>query len=263
MNALDERLAETREQGRAALIGYLPAGYPSVAGSEAALEAMVANGVDIVEVGLPYTDPLMDGPVIAEAVQAALDAGTTTDDVMRVTARIAAVAPTLVMTYWNPIERYGIERFADGVASAGGVGVITADLPVQEAGDWIPVTDAQDLSRVFVVAPSSTDARLAQVAAAAGGFVYAASLMGVTGTRESVSSQAEELVARVRAVTDLPVGVGLGVSTPEQAAEVARFADAVIVGSAFVRRIAAHRDPERGAAAAGELAAELAQAVRR
>ncbi len=239
MNAtLDSAFARARAQERAALIGYFPAGFPSVDASVDIIAAMVRGGVDIVEIGLPYTDPLMDGPVIQRAVEAALAAGTHTADVMRVVRETAATgAATLVMSYWNPVERYGVERFAADLAAAGGVGVITADLTPEEAEPWIAATDAHDIARVFLVAPSSTPERLKIVAGATSGFVYAASLMGVTGARTAVSSQAEALVRRTRDVTSLPIAVGLGVSTPEQAADIARYADGVIVGSAFVRAV--------------------------
>jgi tryptophan synthase alpha chain len=266
MSALGGVLEKARSKGRAALIGYLPAGYPSVDGAVAAMTAMVAGGVDIVEVGLPYSDPVMDGPTIQVAVDAALAAGTTTPDVLQTVSKVAATgAPTLVMSYWNPIERYGVQRFAADLAAAGGAGVILPDLTPEEAGPWLAAAAGQEpvaLDTVFLVAPSSSDVRLRYTAGHCSGFVYAASLMGVTGAREQVSSRAAELVARARKVTDLAVCVGLGVSTGKQAAEVARYADGVIVGSAFVRRLIDAPSPEAGAEAVRELAAELARAVR-
>ncbi len=268
MSRLDEVLAAARAENRAALVGYLPAGYPSVQGAADAMTAMVRGGVDIVEVGLPYSDPLMDGPTIQEAVEAALVAGTTTDDVVTTVRQVAATgAPTLVMSYWNPVERYGALRFAEALADAGCAGVITPDLLPDEAGaepsDWLGATDATGLARVFLVAPSSTDERLARTAEHCRGFVYAASTMGVTGTRTAVGGAAEVLVRRTRAVTDTPVCVGLGVSNGDQAAQVAAFADGVIVGSAFVRALLDAATPEAGCTAVGELAAELADGVRR
>lgn len=267
MSALSEVLAAARDEGRAALVGYLPAGYPSAAGAVEAMAAMVRGGVDVVEVGLPYSDPLMDGPTIQAAVEVALAQPTTTDDVLATVRAVAGTgAPTLVMSYWNPIERYGARRFADGLAAAGGAGTITPDLTPDEAGaepsDWLGATDATGLDRVFLVAPSSTDARIRWTARHCRGFVYAASLMGVTGTRASVGGAAESLVRRVRAQTDLPVCVGLGVSTGRQAAEVAGFADGVIVGSAFVRALLDAASPADGVAAVEKLAGELAGGVR-
>ncbi|HSI94420.1 MAG TPA: tryptophan synthase subunit alpha [Jiangellaceae bacterium] len=261
---LDEAFAKARADARAALVGYLPAGYPSVPGAIGALRAMTDSGVDVVEVGLPYSDPLMDGPVIQRAVDAALAAGTDTTDVLRTVEAVAAAGvPTVVMSYWNPLLRYGPERFARDLAAAGGAGVITPDLTPDEADDWLPAARGADLDTVFLVAPSSTDERLALTAGACRGFVYAASTMGVTGTRDQVGEAAEALVRRVRAVTGLPVAVGLGVSSGQQAAELARFADGVIVGSAFVRRLLDAPDEATGAAAAATLAAELADGVRR
>jgi tryptophan synthase alpha chain len=258
-----QTLATAKAEGRAALVGYLPAGFPDQATSIDALRAMVANGVDIVEIGVPYSDPLMDGPVIQRAVEAALAAGTRPHHALEAATAVAdAGAPALLMTYWNPVDRYGVERFAAALAGAKSAGLITPDLIPDEGADWLAASDAHDLDRVFLVAPSSTDARLAATTAACRGFVYAASTMGVTGVRASVGDAAAHLVARTRAVTDIPVCVGLGVSTREQAAQVAGFADGVIVGSAFVRALAAADTPAAGVAAVGTLAAELAAGVR-
>ena len=268
VTSLPDVLAVTKAEGRAALVGYLPAGYPSITGAIDAMTAMVRGGCDVVEVGLPYSDPLMDGATIQQAVEAALVTGTTTDDVLTTVGEVAvAGAPTLVMSYWNPIERYGALRFAEALAAAGGAGVITPDLTPDEAGaapsDWLGATDATGLGRVFLVAPSSTEQRLRLTAEHCRGFVYAASTMGVTGTRASVGDAAATLVRRVRAVTDKPVCVGLGVSNADQAAEVASFADGVIVGSAFVRALLDASSAEAGLRAVEALAGELAEGVRR
>ncbi|CAN5398700.1 tryptophan synthase subunit alpha [soil metagenome] len=264
MSALAARLAATRAQRRAALISYLPVGYPTVDASVAAMVGTVRGGADIVEIGVPYSDPGMDGPTIQQAVEVAVRAGVGMGEVLGAVEAVAVTgAVPVVMSYWNPIERYGVARFARDLAAAGGAGAITPDLIPDEAGEWLAAADESDLDRVFLVAPSSTDARLAMTAATCRGFVYAASTMGVTGTRDAVSSVAPALVARVRAVTDLPVAVGLGVSTGVQAAEVTGYADAVIVGSAFVRALLDAPDPAAGVAAARELAEELADGVRR
>lgn len=255
-------ITAARESGRAALVGYLPAGFPSVDASIELCRALVDSGADVIEVGLPYSDPVMDGPTIQAAAQRALDGGTRTADVLRVVAATAARAPTLVMTYWNPIERYGVERFGTDLAAVGGAGLITPDLIPDEAADWIEVADRCDLDRVFLVAPSSTDSRLADTADACRGFVYATSVMGVTGAREASSSAAPRLVARLRGVTDKPVGVGLGVSSAAQAGEVAAYADAVIVGSALVRCVLDAADPRAATRAVGNLTATLARGVR-
>jgi tryptophan synthase alpha chain len=253
-----------RAEERAALVGYLPAGFPDVDGGIEALKAMVEAGCDVIEVGLPYSDPVMDGPTIQTAAQQALDGGVRTRDVLQTVEAVAATGtPTLVMTYWNPVERYGVDRFAADLAAAGGAGAITPDLIPDEAQEWLAASQQRDLDRVFLVAPSSTEARLRSTTAACRGFVYAASTMGVTGTRATVSDAAETLVRRTRAVAgDLPVCVGLGVSDAAQAAEVAAFADGVIVGSAFVRAVLDAGDERAAADAVTRLAAELAQGVR-
>ncbi|WP_335931538.1 tryptophan synthase subunit alpha [Streptomyces sp. PTD5-9] len=262
---LNAALARAKAENRAALIAYLPAGFPTVDGAIAAVKEVVAGGADVVEVGLPHSDPVLDGPVIQTADDIALRGGVRIADVMRTVreAHEATGAPILVMTYWNPIDRYGVERFTAELAEAGGAGCILPDLPVQESALWREHADRHGLATVFVVAPSSKDERLATITAAGSGFVYAASLMGVTGTRESVGEQAQDLVERTRATTSLPVCVGLGVSNAAQAAEVAGFADGVIVGSAFVKGMLDAPDEEAGLAAVRALAGELAEGVRK
>jgi len=257
-------LAKTREQGRAALVGYLPVGFPDLQGSIDAMVAMVESGVDIVEIGVPYTDPLMDGPVIAHAADVALQNGTRLADIFTAVRAVAdAGAPALVMTYWNPVLRYGVDRFAQDLAKAGGAGLITPDLIPDEGAQWIEAAERNNLDHVFLVAPSSTPQRLRSTTAACTGFVYAASSMGVTGARASVGDAAEVLVTRTRQMTDTPICVGLGVSTGDQAAQVAAFADGVIVGSALVRCLADAGSPADGLIAIRELSAELAAGVRR
>ncbi|MYZ11285.1 tryptophan synthase subunit alpha [Streptomyces sp. SID2999] len=266
INLLSDTLAAAKAEDRAALIAYLPAGFPTVDGGIEAIKAAFDGGADVVEVGLPHSDPVLDGPVIQTADDIALRGGVRIADVMRTVREAHAVTgkPVLIMTYWNPIDRYGVERFTAELAEAGGAGCILPDLPVQEAALWREHAEKHGLATVFVVAPSSRDARLAEITAAGSGFVYAASLMGVTGTRESVGAQAEDLVTRTRATrSDLPVCVGLGVSDAAQAAEVAAFADGVIVGSAFVKRILDAPDDASGVDAVRALAADLAKGVRR
>lgn len=259
-----EVLQRCRDEGRAALIGYLPVGFPDVEGSVRAMVALVEAGADIVEVGVPYSDPLIDGPVIQHAAAAALQRGARVADVFTATRVVRdAGAPALVMTYWNLVLRAGERPFAERLAAAGGAGLITPDLIPDEAQSWIEASDALGLDRVFLVAPSSTDERLERVTSACRGFVYAASTMGVTGARTSVGTAAQELVRRVRKHTDTPVCVGLGVSTRQQAAEVAGFADGVIVGSALVRALGEdRREPGGDIGALRALTEELAQGVR-
>jgi tryptophan synthase alpha chain len=263
VTAVGEAFGRAAADGRAAVIGYLPAGFPSVDGAIEAALAMAASGVDIMEIGLPYSDPLMDGPVIQEAVHRALTGGTHVADVLRtVSALAAAGVPTLVMTYWNPVDRYGVDAFAADLAAAGGAGLITPDLTPEEAGPWLDAAAGHGLDAVFLAAVSSSAERIAKVAGVCRGFVYAASLMGVTGVRDTVSDEAAGLVARIREVTSLPVAVGLGVRDGAQAARVAGYADGVIVGSAFVRRLLAAPDQAAGVAAVAGLAADLAAGVR-
>jgi tryptophan synthase alpha chain len=263
---LEQALATAKAEDRAALIAYLPAGFPTIDGGIEAVKAAFEGGADVVEIGLPHSDPVLDGPVIQTADDIALKNGVRIADVMRTVreGHAASGKPVLIMTYWNPVDRYGAERFAAELAEAGGAGCILPDLPVQEAEGWCEAAEQHGLATVFVVAPSSLDARLARITAAGSGFVYAASLMGVTGTRASVGEQAAGLVRRTRATTDLPVCVGLGVSNAAQAAQVASFADGVIVGTAFVQRLFDHMDDQTaGLAAVRALAEELAEGVRK
>jgi tryptophan synthase alpha chain len=254
---------KARSDGRGVLIGCMPAGFPTVPGSIEAMRAMVEAGVDVVEVELPYSDPVMDGPVIQRASEIALAGGVRTADVLRSIEAVAqAGAPVVMMTYWNPIERYGVERFARDFASAGGVGLITPDLIPDEAQEWLAASDRHGLDRTFLVAPASTDKRLAMTAAHCRGFVYATSVMGVTGARDHTSAAAPTLVRRLREVTEVPIGVGLGVRDGDQAAAVSGYADAVIVGSALVRCLLDAPDLDSGLDAVRALSADLARGVR-
>jgi tryptophan synthase alpha chain len=257
MSRLSGLFDECRAEGRSALIGYLPTGFPDVATSISAMTALVESGCDVIEVGIAYSDPGMDGPVIAAATEAALRGGVRVRDALAAVEAISkAGGRAVVMTYWNPVLRWGIDAFARDLASAGGLGMITPDLIPDEASEWLAVSDAHDLDRIFLVAPSSTPERLAATAQASRGFVYAASTMGVTGARDAVSVAAPELVRRVKAVSDIPVGVGLGVRSRDQAAQIGAYADGVIVGSALVSAL---RD---GIPAVRSLTAELADGVR-
>jgi tryptophan synthase alpha chain len=250
-----------RAAAGAALVGYLPVGFPDVATSVDAARTIVEHGVDVVELGLPYSDPGMDGAVIQAAAQHALDGGTRTADVLRAVEQVAATgAAVVVMTYWNPVYRYGVDAFARDLAAAGGAGLITPDLVPDEAGEWLAASEAHGLDRIFLVAPSSTPERLALTSRASRGFVYAASTMGVTGVRSSVDTHARELVARTREAGAERVCVGLGVSTGDQAAEIAEYADGVIVGSALVRTLQRAEADRAGALRdLGRLTDELAR----
>ncbi len=253
-------IRKANDEGRAALVGYLPAGYPTIDGGIDAIKALVDGGADVLEIGLPYSDPVMDGVTIQRAAEIALAGGLRIRDVLATVEKIAAYSdvPVLVMTYWNPIERYGVDRFAVDFAAAGGAGLITPDLVPDEGPEWIAAADKNELDKVFLVSPSSTDARIALTTANCRGFVYATAVMGVTGVRDQASDLAAPLVSRTKAATGIPVGVGLGVSNADQAAGVAAYADAVIVGSAFVKALDAG-----GATGVRELTESLAEGVRR
>ncbi|GAB3143465.1 tryptophan synthase subunit alpha [Amycolatopsis stemonae] len=258
MSGLDDLFATTHAEGRGALVGYLPAGFPTVEGSKDLIAACVDGGADLIEVGVPYSDPVMDGPTIQAASVTALDNGFRLKHVFEVVESVSARGGrAVVMTYWNPVHRYGVDRFARDLASAGGLGLITPDLIPDEAASWMTASEEHGLDRTFLVAPSSSEERLALTAAASSGFIYATAVMGVTGARDQVGAGAEALVRRTRAHTDLPIGVGLGVRSGDQAAEVASFADAVIVGSALVTAAA------EGPAGVRRLSEELAEGVRR
>jgi tryptophan synthase alpha chain len=260
---LDDLFVKVRSENRAALIAYIPAGFPSIDGCKKVIQAFVDGGVDAIEIGFPYSDPVMDGPTIQAAADQSLAHGTGAAEVfdaLKAASDLGVAA--VVMTYWNPIEKYGVEKFAQSIIDNGGSGVITPDLTIEESGQWKDAVTKTGINPIYVVAPSTSDARLPQVTSQCGGFVYAASLMGVTGARAAVSSGAPDLVARIRTTTHLPVSVGLGVSTREQAKGVAGYADGVIVGSAFIKAILDAPDEESGLAAVRSLASELALGVR-
>jgi tryptophan synthase alpha chain len=259
-SSLSPLFSACQHDNRAALIGYLPTGYPDVQTSIDAMTALIESGCDLIEVGVPYSDPGMDGPTIATASEVALRAGVRVRDTLTAVEAISkGGGRAVVMTYWNPVLRYGVDAFARDLAAAGGHGLITPDLIPDEADAWLTASDRHHLDRIFLVAPSSTPQRLAATVEASRGFVYAASTMGVTGARDAVSSAAPELVSRVKAVSDIPVGVGLGVRSREQAAQIAGYADGVIVGSALVSALTAGLPTLR--ALTEELAAGVRQRV--
>ena len=233
-------VAARRSEGEGLLIGYLPVGFPDFDTSVDAMVALADNGCDAIEMGLPYSDPVMDGPAIQRAAQAALDGGFRTTDVFRAIAQVRSRVdvPVLVMTYWNPVIQYGVDRFADDLAAAGGAGLITPDITADSAADWIAASDRTGLDRVFLAAPSSTDERLRMAVDASRGFVYATSTMGITGARAALDAAARGLVGRLRAVGADSVCVGIGISTRDQVTEVQSFADGAIVGAALVGSLA-------------------------
>ncbi|GAC55940.1 tryptophan synthase alpha chain [Gordonia hirsuta DSM 44140 = NBRC 16056] len=254
---LHDTFAACRADDRAALIGYFPVGYPTVDESMTTLRTMVEAGCDIVEIGIPYSDPVMDGPTIAKAAQLALANGSRVRDVFTAAETVAAAgAKPVVMSYWNLVLRYGVDAFARDLNAAGGVGLITPNLIPEEGEEWMAAAAAHHIDPIYLVAPSSTPERIALTVDHCRGFVYAASTMGVTGARDSVSNLAPELCARVREYSDIPIGVGLGVRDGAQAAEIAEYADGVIVGSAIVSAVG------QGQGAVAELVTELAEGVR-
>jgi tryptophan synthase alpha chain len=260
MRTVGPVIARRNDEASGALIGYLPVGFPDFDESVEAAVAIVESGVDVLELGLPYSDPVMDGSVIQAATLQALDNGFRIADgfeaVRRITDRVEA--PVLIMTYWNPVVQYGVDRFADDLVAAGGAGLITPDLIPDEAADWIAASERTGLDRVFLAAPTSSDARLELAVESSRGFVYTVSTMGITGARSDVDEAARTLVARLAEAGSTASCVGLGISTAAQVAEVLEYADGAIVGSALVKALA-----EGGVAAVGELAAELSRGTRR
>jgi len=225
--------------GRGAFVGYLPLGYPDLATSIEAAVALAESGADILELGPPYSDPVMDGPVIQEATHAALEAGFRLRDTFTAVREIAARTdvPILVMTYWNPVVQYGVDRYADDLLAAGGAGLITPDITPDAAAEWIAASERTGLDRVFLAAPTSTDERLRMIADASTGFVYTVSTMGTTGERAELDTAARVLVERLRGVGVDHACVGIGISTPEQVHDVSEYADGAIVGTALVRAL--------------------------
>lgn len=239
MSKVEAAIARAHAEGRGAFIGYLPAGFPTIQGSIDAAVALANSGADIIELGPPYTDPVMDGPLIQEATQVALDAGFRTADLFTVIKAItdAVDTPVVVMTYWNLVVQHGIETYARDLAAAGGAGLVTPDITPENAAEWIAAAEAYDLDRIFLAAPTSSDARLRQVVEASRGFVYAVSTMGITGERADLDRAARALVERLRAAGGTSVCVGIGISTAEQVHDVVGYADGAIVGSALVRAL--------------------------
>ena len=259
MSAVSAAIDARTAAGTGALIGYLPVGFPNLDTSIEAAVALAENGVDVIELGLPYSDPVMDGPVIQVATQAALAGGFRLAHAFEALKQITSRTdvPVVLMTYWNPVLQYGIDRFVDDLVAAGGAGLITPDLIPDDAAQWLAASERTGIDRIFLAAPSSTDERLAMIAERSHGFVYAASTMGITGARTTVDGAARALVARLRAAGAERVCVGLGISTADQVKEVLSYADGAIVGSALVTALAEH-----GISGLGRTASELALGTR-
>lgn len=236
---ISETIEKARAAGRSVLIGYLPAGFPNKKTSIKAIIAMANSGADLIEIGLPYSDPVMDGPVIQAATNTALENGFKIPDLFEIVSEVTkkTSVPIAVMTYWNPIVQYGVERFAEDLVKAGGVGVITPDLIPDEASDWLQASQHFGLERIFLAAPTSSVERLKRIAAASNGFVYAVSTMGITGARNDLDAAARGVVSGLRAAGAENVCVGIGVSTREQVLEISEYADGAIVGSHFVKAL--------------------------
>lgn len=235
--SVQQVLSENTARGRGSLVGYFPAGYPTVQDSVEALVAMCENGIDVLEIGVPYSDPVMDGLVIQQATEKALANGFKLPQLFDVVAQVRARVdtPLLVMSYWNPVLRYGVQKFAEDLKAAGADGMITPDLIPDEAAEWVETSEDLGLDRVFLVAPSSSDERVSANSAASRGFIYSVSTMGITGERSQVDNLARNVVSRVKSVTDTPTCVGLGVSTAEQVRDIVSYADGAIVGTSFIK----------------------------
>ncbi|GAA5151356.1 tryptophan synthase subunit alpha [Microbacterium pseudoresistens] len=239
MSRLDDAIRAAHDAGRGAFVGYLPVGFPDLQTSIDAAIALARNGVDIIELGPPYSDPVMDGAIIQEATQTALAAGFRMSDLFTAVRAITAAVdvPVVVMTYWNPVLQYGVGRYADDLLAAGGAGLITPDITPEAAPEWIEASRRTGLDRVFLAAPTSTDERLALIAGASTGFVYTVSTMGITGERAELDKAARTLVGRLRAHGAERACVGIGISTAEQISGVLEYADGAIVGTALVRAL--------------------------
>lgn len=250
---LEAHLREIRSAGRKALVPYITGGYP---GWEDAIRAAAANGADAVEIGIPFSDPVMDGPVIQQASQASLEAGTTPQTVLEAVPHLDVGIPLVVMTYYNLVHHDGHRRFAHRMVEAGISGCILPDLPLEESEPWTRAADHEGIETVMLAAPTAPDERLPRIAARARGFLYSVGLLGVTGERDSLAASATALAGRLKAITDVPVLVGVGVSNAQQAYEASRVADGVIQGASVVRRLM-----ESGPDAVGDYVAEVRRAI--
>ena len=239
MSRVEDAIRRANDAGRGAFVGYLPVGFPDLDTSIRAAITLAENGVDVIELGPPYSDPVMDGPLIQEATQAALAAGYRTKDLFTALRAITAATevPVVVMTYWNPVVQYGVDRYADDLVAAGAAGLITPDITPEAAADWIAASERTGLDRIFLAAPTSTDERLELVSSSSTGFIYTVSTMGITGERAELDKAARTLVGRLREHGAGRACVGIGISTAEQIAAVLEYADGAIVGTALVRAL--------------------------
>lgn len=262
MSRIADRFATLAQKGERALVPFVTAGDPGLAELPAILDMLQDAGADVVEVGIPFSDPIADGPVIQASSQRALDRGVTPVAVLETLASCRTEVPIVLMGYYNPLLRLGLESFAAKAADAGVDATIVSDLTPEESDDWVSASRKAGLDNVFLAAPTSTDARLAEVCRRASGFVYAVSRTGVTGARASVPEEVESLVVRLRARTPLPICVGFGISRPEHVATVCRVADGAVVGSWLVQKIADEWDGGKGAAAISQAVKDLKDATR-
>ncbi|GMV23356.1 MAG: tryptophan synthase alpha chain [Acidimicrobiia bacterium] len=252
MNRLTERFAQLKDEGRAGLVTYVTAGDPDLAGSRAILLALAEAGADVLEVGVPFSDPIADGPVIQRAVERALASGTTLDDVLRLVGevRTSTSVPIVLFTYVNPVVRMGVTTFVDRAADAGVDGVLLLDLPIEEAGQMREALERRDIATIFLISPTTTPERIRKAAEWGRGFLYAISRLGVTGAQATVAGTARPVVDRIRRETSMPVALGFGVSRAEHVKEIGAYADAVVVGSALVQAIADAPNGEEASVAA-------------
>lgn len=250
---LETEFRRKRDAGRKLLVPYITGGYP---GWQAAIRAAAAHGADAIEIGIPFSDPVMDGPVIQQASQAALDGGVTPAEILDEVPDLDVEIPLAVMTYYNLVHHPGPARFASLLKRAGIAAAILPDLPLEESGPWCEAADAEGIETIMLAAPTAPDARLPLLAERSRGFLYSVGLLGVTGERESLAQTATALAARLKAVTDRPVLVGVGVSNADQAYEATRIADGVIQGASVVRRLM-----ESGPDAVGDYVAEVRAAI--
>lgn len=261
MGRISDRFAQLQTKGEKALVLFITAGYPTLADFPALVSALVDGGADIIEVGIPFSDPIADGPVIQASSQRALDQGVTPGAVLGALASLQPLpVPVVAMGYYNPVLRAGLDGFASRSAGAGVDGTIISDLTPEESDEWVAASHAHGLDNIFLAAPTSTDARLDEVARRSTGFVYAVSRTGVTGAGDTVA-EVSSLVGRIRARTSVPVCVGFGVSRPEHVAEIGGYADGVIVGSALIRLLDEVWDGGRGAAKVSDFVRMLKSAT--